>query len=176
MLHPAPGQPGTDAWGDYVDATLASKLDSTVASSTYAPATIIGCKLVHVATYSLPSNVLTAIPWDGESWDTHAFHDPAVNPSRMTIPAGQAGYYVFAGLWAANVIQGTGASRIYCRMFKNGVSAAGGNENPGGVYNTASIYAEDYLAVGDYVEFVVYAPGGDTSLTSTFATLRKVAV
>jgi len=35
MVHPAPGQPGTNAWGDGVDASLAGKLDSTVANSTY---------------------------------------------------------------------------------------------------------------------------------------------
>jgi len=41
MAHPAPGQPGTNVWGDEVDATLALKLDATTAAATYAPAVVM---------------------------------------------------------------------------------------------------------------------------------------
>lgn len=49
-------------------------------------------------TQSLPNNTLTAISFDSTRWDTHGFHDPAVNPTRLTMRGKPGLYYCYAHL------------------------------------------------------------------------------
>jgi len=137
---------------------------------------MIGCKVTRAAAWSLPNQVLTAIPWDTETYDTHGFHSVVTGITRFTIPAGQAGYYAVGGVWVSAVLVGTSASRVLARIMLNGVEAWGG-ETTGGVYNTASAATDLLLAVGDYVEFAAMAPGPClTSLPNSGFYLRKVGI
>lgn len=46
--------------------------------------------IVYKAANQVGANFTAATPiaWDSEGYDTDGFHDPAVNPERLTIPAG----------------------------------------------------------------------------------------
>jgi hypothetical protein len=100
-------------------------------------------------TQSISNATNTAITWDLETFDTNAYHSTVTNTSRITIPAGKAGYYQFgAQLQADN--NTTGDRRI--RLHKNGtgfmVSAFKANDQ----YPLPAVTTIVNLAVGDYVE------------------------
>lgn len=61
----------------------------------------------------IPSGAVTAIPFNSEREDDYAFHNPAVNPSRVTVPAGYGGLYVaFFNIQWQNHITGRRLSLI----------------------------------------------------------------
>ena len=90
-----------------------------------------------------------------EQWDTNSFHDNTTNNSRITIPTGYGGYYLFVG--NINVATSDAAALM---IYKNGTSVSAGIEggeisritNTGG--NTFSITGSVILnaAAGDYFE------------------------
>jgi hypothetical protein len=57
--------------------------------------TFVGARLSNSATTSVSSGVNTAITWDQEVFDTDAFHSTVTNTSRLTIPSGKGGKYLF---------------------------------------------------------------------------------
>lgn len=132
-----------------------------------------GCHRVdgtfHGATLRLTSNVsngdntLEVITWSGgnstEEEDTDAYHDPASNASRITIPTGASGRYV---VWAdmRHDFHATG-DRLY-RIYVNGASTSYevGSKAPATSNFGACIYAEIELNAGDYVEIYMYQNSG----------------
>ena len=53
-----------------------------------------GCRVTNSAGQSIPTGALTALAFDTDTFDFGAMHDPAVNNTRITIPAGEDGIYV----------------------------------------------------------------------------------
>lgn len=109
---------------------------------------------------------LLGLSFDTEAWDSDGFHDPAVNPSRLTVPAGLAGKYVALGssAWSA-LVSAAGIRQTGWR--KNGADAAGqlnilaGTAGGGNELDTQSLGFFN-LAVGDYLEYGVYQNSGST--------------
>jgi hypothetical protein len=60
-----------------------------------AGASFIGCALTASADQSTTGFTDTAITFNTEDFDTDAFHDTSTNTSRITIPAGLGGKYLF---------------------------------------------------------------------------------
>lgn len=109
----------------------------------------------------MTNNTLTAINFAGELFDTNTYHSTSSNTSRITIPAGKAGYYLFTALqtYATN---GTGVREV--RVRKNGTSdyfgglSVGANSSDGIGLQLSVIMN---LAEGDYVEqFALQTSGG----------------
>ena len=78
------------------------------------------CRAYRNATQSITSAVETAVSYDTEDFDVGGMHDPAVNPTRFTIPVvGAGGCYVIHAhaVFAANA---TGIREI--RIKKNGAT------------------------------------------------------
>ena len=74
------------------DSTTATGLKwAAVASGS----TFVGCSLTKSANQAITTSTRTNISFDGEDYDTNSFHDNSTNNSRITIPAGKAGYYQF---------------------------------------------------------------------------------
>jgi hypothetical protein len=126
----------------------------------------VGVALSDSSDQSIPNNTSTAVNFDSEKYDTSGFHDNAVNNSRITIPAGKAGYYlVIAKIdWYNNT---TGRRNVQIR--KNGTNIASAflgaliNEE---VHNQVSTIVN--LAVNDYLEIFAYqTSGGSLSLYMT---------
>lgn len=72
------------------------------------------CWISNSATQSIPNATPTAVAFNTEFADTAALHDNATNNSRITIPTGEDGWYLFTGFveFAANA---TGQRTLYLR-------------------------------------------------------------
>lgn len=130
--------------------------------------TFVGCSLYKSTIQTLTNNTNTAITWDSENFDSDGFHDNATNNTRITIPAGKAGKYLFTGLesFPANA---TGGRVVF--IFKNG-SYVGIPFTLNGVaveYRISWSWMLD-LIVGDYVEFyALQVSGGNLNFQGTTA-------
>jgi hypothetical protein len=105
-------------------------------------------------TISYTQNVASIMSFDTESFDTNAFHDLVTNKSRLTIPSGYGGKYLFT---LTGITMGTVPGYVFLRIRKNGtvlsdaigniVGIVTGNNNGqanGGAITTAT--------AGDYFE------------------------
>lgn len=112
--------------------------------------TFVGCSLTKTANQSTSNVTLTTISWDSENFDTDGFHDNVTNNSRITIPSGKAGKYLFTSIinWNSNA---TGYREV--RFTKNGTAQSYANiaATPTGEAGTVITQILN-LAVADYVE------------------------
>ncbi len=109
---------------------------------------------------TIVKETVTTIDLDTELFDVGPMHDPATNPSRLTVPAGEDGYYVVVAQAAWGNAAGTKALRAY--LAKNGTivarDLAGGNVTTGNVFNQIAVILS--LAAADYLQLQVYQDGG----------------
>jgi hypothetical protein len=166
-----------DAKGDLVTATSADvparlavgsnntvlTADSSTATglkwATPSAAAFVGCSLYKSANQSINDATYTAVTFDLELFDTDAFHNTSTNTSRITIPAGKGGKYLFVAT-ADHAANTTGIRQS--GFWKNGSiqkgqvahSAASGGETK---QTVSAIYD---LVATDYVEFYVYQNSG----------------
>lgn len=100
------------------------------------------------------AGAFVTVPWTTESFDVGALHDPAVNSSRVTVPAGAGGYY------RADVQVTFAPSNVGYRILhitKNGVGVARyTTPTPNSVdrYSLATTALLN-LVPGDYLEVAV---------------------
>lgn len=60
--------------------------------------TFVGVSLTNSANnQSISNNTWTLVTWDTEDFDTDSFHSTSTNTSRITIPTGKGGKYLFNG-------------------------------------------------------------------------------
>lgn len=140
-----------------------------VASNLITPSSVTGrnrCRLSNSAAQVIGNDTLTALTWDTEDYDTGSLHDPTVNPSRITIPAGgdTRPWFFFGYIpWAFNA---TGDRGVY--IAKNGVIVSGTAVKAcaglfGGLGVSTELpvaWQEDAPAVGDYWEVLVRQNSG----------------
>lgn len=133
--------------------TLTNLAASAPFSDTYAPKAGVGCRLNKTADQSIAANTTAAVSFDAEAFDTDAFHDNATNNTRITIPTGKGGLYLFGASGQANT------ARVYLTFFRlNGTTNV-----PGGARQDLATASASFdvppqalsLAAGDYVEFMV---------------------
>jgi hypothetical protein len=125
----------------------------------------VGCMLYSSTGQVIANNTITAVAFsDTDYIDTDAFHDPSVNNTRITIPAGKGGKYlvITGGLWATapeqirSIIYVNGTNFTELRDFENG-----GRSGPIG-HDILS------LTAGDYIEFfTLQTSGGNNTLWGT---------
>lgn len=113
---------------------------------------------------SISNNTQTAITWATETFDTDAYHSTSTNTSRITIPAGKAGYYqVGAALETDTNTTGLREMTIY----KNGAAVKRTQVAPSSSTDVSvRIDFPMNLAVGDYIE-VFYRQTSGSSQTPT---------
>jgi len=78
----------------------------------------VGCVLYKSADQSINNGTWTALTFNTEEYDTDAFHDNSTNTSRITIPAGKGGKYLFAATVVYNDSSSTGTRSF--GIYKNG--------------------------------------------------------
>lgn len=118
----------------------------------------VSCSAYRTTTQSVNDSALTPISLDAEEFDTDTMHDPGVNPSRITVPAGEAGKYLaIARLsWAGNI---TGLRAVI--LYINGALHTASYVNPVGIFSTIVAVSKVLnLSVGDYVEMYGYQTSG----------------
>lgn len=134
---------------------------ATPASAT----TFVGCSLYKTANQSISHDTITQVTFDSEAFDTDGFHSTTSNTSRITIPTGKGGKYLFTfqTQWDLN---GTGDRSIY--YYKNGTNGTAMVRYSivSGSYYTiqnASIVLD--LVAGDYIEmYVLQSSGGNLNI------------
>ena len=130
-------------------------------------ASFVGCNIYRTTgNQSIPDSTATAIDFNAESFDTDTFHDNVTNPSRVTIPSGKGGKYLFTA-WASFVGNGTGYRDM--QLLKNGTtltgsSAVGWKPDATG-YTAGTIAVILNLVATDYLEVLVtQTSGGNLAL------------
>jgi len=120
----------------------------------------VGCVLYKSADQSINSGTWTALTFNTEEYDTDSFHDNSTNTSRITIPSGKGGKYLFTATVVYNDSSSTGVRSF--GIYKNG--------NPfGQLYLSAGV--SSFYAIGtgsrmldavatDYFEIHAYQNSG----------------
>ena len=126
-----------------------------------------GCSLTKSADQTISNSSNTILTWDQESFDVGGFHDNVTNNSRITIPSGKGGKYLFVGnvYWAANT---TGIREHWFTV--NDSSVARHLFNASSADNSAtSLSVILNLVATDYVEFrVKQTSGGNLNFDNSF--------
>jgi hypothetical protein len=138
--------------------------------------TFVGCRLFGTSAQSIPNNTNTAVTFNSETYDTDAFHSTATNTSRITIPAGKGGYYLFSAgtRWPGGSTTGLRGQYLY----KNGVEIWAGTffAPTNTTVNETLIYTQIFSAVAtDYFELYVFQNTGgahDVQMGSAITTLQ----
>jgi hypothetical protein len=86
-----------------------------------AAATFVGCSIKNTGSQTLSNNTDVALAFNAETYDTDAFHDTVSNNSRITIPSGLGGYYMFN---CAVGFQNSTTGNRRLQLFKNGVTTS----------------------------------------------------
>ena len=159
------------------DTGITYRSDGT-AWSDWLPKKPLGCRATRTTTQSIPYNAVTAIAFTGtDEWDTVGMHDPATNPSRLTVPTGMAGAWsAVVGLGWASAATSDPARAIY--FFKNGAfisdAEAQRMQVPSGTAWMSNLTANLLLAAGDYIE--VHVKHIITGAVALDVTVAKVSM
>ena len=125
--------------------------------------TFVGCAVyATAATISISNTTETKVAFDAEFYDTDGFHSNVTNNTRLTVPSGKAGKYQVWG-WCEFAGNTTGYRQVQIwRNNNTGTPARPAKASQAGTTAVNGIYAAGIidLAVGDYVEFVVYQNSG----------------
>jgi hypothetical protein len=133
---------------------------------------VSGCAVFNNgSSFSYTNGTTTILPFNGELFDTHSYHDNSTNNSRITIPTGKAGVYLIDTNVRLRDATGTYA---FISIFKNGsrVQQEGiengdiNRESMQGGYRWitgTSIYLT--LAENDYIEIATTSDSATQSYT-----------
>jgi hypothetical protein len=141
-----------------------------------APASgFVGCSLWKNGNQSLANDTATALTFNEEEFDTDGFHSTSVDTSRITIPSGKAGKYLFLVVisWASN---SSGERSVY--FNKNGSIVARGVRSPTLSGNPCVIqsFAILDLVANDYIDAIAYqTSGGSLNVLGTQPETRFAA-
>jgi len=119
----------------------------------------VGCKLKKTAaTFTVAHNTATALSFDSEEYDTDTFHDNSTNNTRITIPAGKGGKYLFVGTTRVNSLT---SGDLILFFAKNGtqINVAIVNNPADGTCLTTEYLN---LTAGDYIELKAFQNSGST--------------
>jgi hypothetical protein len=135
----------------------------TVAAGVPSWATPAGAAFVGAAIYrdvatAISNATWTTITWDTEDYDTDGFWASSPNATRVTIPSGKGGKYLFnfSACFASN------ASGVrLCKLQKNGTDILFGNWiGASGDFLTINGSGVLNLSASDYIEMQVYQSSG----------------
>ena len=133
--------------------------------------TFAGCRLYKSTGQTIADTTNTAITFDSETYDTNTFHDNSTNNSRITIPSGKAGYYLFVCKWSINESP-TGYRQVELRKNGSAVDRTSIRGTSSG-QNFVTLSTVQSVAVGDYFEFYVYQNAAE-NLGAESGTLQTV--
>lgn len=135
------------------------------------------CSVYNSTSQSIGTGSSTALTFDSETFDVGAMHDTGSNPSRITIPSGQGGVYLFVSV--VTVAGNATGQRIAFHAVNGNIATtdpryghvripAASTPNPQGM----QIMSIMTLAAGDYVETYLFQDSGG-NLNSGSATVSN---
>jgi hypothetical protein len=141
------------------DSTAATGLKWAAAAG---GSSFVGAKATSSSSTSATNGTWVAIAFQTEDFDTNTFHDNSTNNTRITIPSGKAGKYLFIGAGGLTGAGG-GTGRRFLTLYKNGSQIAATQ-----LEFTASSLAVMQLqttaildlAVSDYIELYILQTSG----------------
>jgi hypothetical protein len=123
----------------------------------------VGCyAFIDSSGYDVSNATFTTLAFSGEQFDTNGFHDNTTNNSRITIPSGKAGKYLFTAQTFFDA-DADGKRILYLAYngSRTGLSSAG-SENAGSaaanIGSQLSVIVD--ASVGDYFELQAYQSSG----------------
>jgi hypothetical protein len=132
-----------------------------------AAAGFVGCKVTKNATQTCANDTDVVITWNTEDFDTDAFHDNSTNNSRITIPSGKGGKYLFvlnmgfagnsSGIREVQFVKNAAANAGYLRL-----SASASGSFAATLTSIVNLVATDYMEV-----HVKQTSGGDLNFNSS---------
>jgi hypothetical protein len=139
---------------------------ATISSS----ATYSGVSLFSTVGVSCGNAAVVAQTWNSERFDTDSYHSTSTNTSRITIPSGKAGKYLFILRLNAGDNSATGSRRL--ELYKNGSPLNLIAFSPGStIYPTLGGSMMVDAAENDYYE-VFYSQNSGTTQTTDLATTQ----
>ncbi len=159
----APTAPTNDNWKLYagMDGIYARSSNSTVGPFVGGVPGFVGVRVYHNTTQTAGTGSVTALAFNSERYDTHAFHDTSSNNSRLTVPSGKGGYYHIGGSFEWAGTNTTGERAIFIRL--NGSTDISEGRFAAVAQTLGHHCSADYaLAVGDFVELIAYQTSGGT--------------
>jgi hypothetical protein len=125
-------------------------------------ASFVGAKATANASTSATNGTWVAIAFQTEDFDTDGFHSTSTNTSRITIPSGKAGKYLFIGAGGLTGAGG-GTGRRFLTLYKNGSQIAATQQE----FTASSLAVMQLqttaildLAVSDYIELYILQTSG----------------
>ncbi len=159
MTQPLPGSVHDPATGGVIPASWGDVVNEFCEDRDTGP----GARVAKSTALTVPNATWTTVPFDTERYDTADLHEAAVNPSRLTVPAGKGGVYL---VWFNGQFQNTGTNNEEgARIRVNGSTVVAWNEVHYAGYRYLMVAALCALAAGDYVEAQVWQnTGGNNDL------------
>jgi hypothetical protein len=141
--------------------------DSTAATGLKwaASGNFVGCRVYASSAQAVANATDTKVAFANETYDTDGFHSNVTNNTRITIPAGLAGYYrVTFNIGFATSAAGR---RLYGVTFNGGGDISKGELTPGTSIEPVGTLTDTYfLNVADYIEVNLYQTSGGSLNTS----------
>ena len=152
-----------------------STIDHTGITGVGGTPSFVGCSVTRTTDQTgIATITATAVVFNGaEDFDTNTFHDVGSNPSRITIPSGKDGKYLFGAyiIWDTDA---TGFRRM--SLYKNGspVAALAHPATIGTQYTQQAVTFPVVSAVAtDYFEILAFHnSGANRTISGTVATCR----
>jgi hypothetical protein len=146
--------------------TVAGGVPSWATPASTSP-TFDGVSVTNTVAQSIANNTNTALTFNSEDFDTSGYHSTSTNTSRLTVPAGKAGYF----LVTANLVfalNATGGRDLYFAKNGSAVRYAAGIAGNGTYYVGQNLSMIFNLAVNDYIElFCKQTSGGSLNADTT---------
>ena len=166
---------GNTVLGQNLNVAGASTLAGSVTFSSLVSATAQPrCLVYSTVAQAFAANAFTAVSFTAEEFDVGGLHSTASNPSRITIPAGSSGLYLFGTL--VRFSTGGSGDQAFVRIIKNSTTEF--SAGPGAARaSSASITLQYQVPVvvdgGDFFEVEVFPTTSTASIA--VAGVRRIA-
>lgn len=111
-------------------------------------------RLVQAVAQSIPDAVATALTWTTEDFDTHGFHDPTANNTRISPTVD--GYYDFRAVYYTGAPTTLVTLDVHFRKNGAGSIASGLRGNAGSIAQSVSAFCLQPMSVGDYMDVMAF--------------------
>lgn len=114
-----------------------------------------GARVYNDADIAVPNGAFTTISFNQERWDTDTYHNPGIDPSRLTAPSN--GFFMIGGNieWEGSI----SGARIL-RILLNGTAVIAYDGTTSDQRRRHTISTQYQLAAGEYVEIQCHQSSG----------------
>jgi hypothetical protein len=138
---------------------------------------VVGASVRRTTAQSIANGATPAIIFNEEVWDSHGFVNLGTSATRITIPAGLGGLYAISAKWGWEV---NNAGVRFGGIFRNAtLGMLASDRRTAAAESGASLYVEEPLAAGDFLELILHQTSGgalNTTLAAAFEAMPQLTV